>query len=295
MSAFIGLAAWFGITPAARAQAAGGAPADIRATGRQLAKESASAILTVRLVISHKIGYEGQQSQEGERKNEISGTVISPDGLTMVPLSEIDPSEMFRRMRSDGDKVSCETRVKDLKLILDKKTEIPATVVLRDPDLDLAFLRPIDKPKEPMKYIDLAKNTTPELLQQVCVLARMGKVADQEIGVMTGEIQAIVSKPRTFYVPSAELASGGFGVPIFAADGTVVGVVLMRTLPGAAAQESGGDALAIILPAADIKEIADQAPEKGAAEPEPASAAEPAAGDGETPGSASGESPADSE
>ena len=36
---------------------------------------------------------------------------------------------------------------------------------------------------------------------------------------MTGEIQAIVNKPRKFYVPSSELASGGLGGKLIGAGG----------------------------------------------------------------------------
>ena len=154
--------------------------------------------------------------------------------------------------------------VKDIKLVVDKNEEIPATVVLRDNDLGLAFLRPTEKREKPFKYIDFTNSVQPQLLEQVMVLARMGRIADRQIGAMTGEIQAIVTKPRLFYVPSAELASGGFGVPIFSEAKKVVGLVLMRTLPSAASADSDDGMLGIILPASDIVEIADQAkaPEK---------------------------------
>lgn len=233
------------------------ANADIRTAGREIVAEYGDAILTVRIVLNQKMS-QGGESEQHEVKNESSGTVLTVDGLTLVPLDAIDPSQMIRRVY--GDQINIESHVKDIKLVVGKRQEIPATVVLRDNDLGIAFLKPTEKPEKPFKHIDFTNNTEPELLEQVMVLARMGRIADRQIGAMTGEIQAIVKKPRMFYVPSAELASGGFGVPIFSEAKKVVGVVLMRTLPSGAS-DSGEGMLGIILPAADIVEIANQADE----------------------------------
>ncbi len=253
---------------------------DLRDAGRQLAKDYQDAIVTIRITISMEFAF-GGNNQKRDIKNEISGTVIGADGLTLVPLSSIDPSQMYKRMmgNEDGDGPKIESQVKDIKLLVgSKRKEVSATVVLRDADLDIAFLRPIEKPAEPMSFINLSDSYKPELLEPVVVLARMGKIADREFGVMSGEIQSIVSKPRTFYVPSAELASGGYGVPIFGANKKVVGIVLMRTMAGGASSGDNDErSLVIIMPAADVQEIAVQAPEKAVAETDEAGSAAPAA------------------
>jgi hypothetical protein len=241
---------------------------ELRATGRKVAQDFGDSIVTVKAIISVQATLGGNQSPEEEYKGETSGTVVAPDGTTVIPLSEIDPTNVFKRMMSPdrAAQISIDSRVKDLKIVLKgQRKEVDATVVQRDPDLDLAVIRPVVKPDVPMKAIDLDNSVEPQLLEQVFVMARMGRVADYEIGVMTGEIQSIVSKPRTFYIPSAELASGGFGVPIFNADSKLIGLVLNRIAPGGISESSigmgnsDGGMVAIILPAADIKEIVAQA------------------------------------
>jgi hypothetical protein len=261
------------------------AAAGVRETGRQLIGDRGAAIVTVAIVSTVKVTYGNQDIPEREVKSETSGTVIGPDGLTIIPLAAIDPTSMYKEMMSEG--MSFDNRVKSIKLVVRKETEIPATVVLRDADLGVAFLRPLEKPAQPLTAIDLKDAAEPELLEEVCVLARMGKVADNELGAMTGEIQAIVSKPRKFYVPSAELASGGFGVPIFTAQSKLVGIVLMRVAPGGDDTESfggGGDGgmLAIILPAADVQEVAGQAPMSAPLEEKPAAESKPSTSTQET-------------
>lgn len=251
--------------------AAGAGAEELRDTGRRLAKELGAAIVNVQIVLSQQSSFGGNNS-ENEVKMETSGTVINPDGLTIVPLSAVDPSQVLKRMMSGdmGNQMSLNSRVKDIKLIVNKRKEIPATVVLRDEDLNIAFLRPIKKPAEPFKAIDIKTTAEPRLLDEVMVLARMGRVADREISVMTGEIQCLITKPRKFFVPSSELASGGLGVPIFDKNARFIGIVLMRTSPGGMEDSAGsmlgmggqGGVLVVILPAKNIQDEAAQAPKE---------------------------------
>lgn len=225
--------------------------AELRDTGRRLAQELELAVVNVKIVVTTQGG--------NDHPMEASGTVIAPDGLTAVPLNSVDPMSLARRVRGgDAEGAGGNTRVKDIKLLIDKRTEVPATVVLRDDDLNIALLRPMRKPEKPMHFVDLNNAADAQLLQQVFVLARMGRVADRVVGAMTGEIQAIVNKPRKFYIPSSELASGGYGVPIFDADAKFIGIVLIRINIGAV--DSQNDMVGIILPAKDLKELAAQAP-----------------------------------
>ena len=48
-----------------------------------------------------------------------------------------------------------------MKILLDDGTEVPAEIVLRDKDLDLAFIRPKAKPASPMTSVDLTKSGPP--------------------------------------------------------------------------------------------------------------------------------------
>lgn len=235
--------------------AATASAADLRATGRDLAAKVGNAVIRVNVVI--KITAQMEQRQEREVAHEINGTVIGEDGLTLVPLSDIDPASMLRQTRD----IKVETTVKDIRLLMPDGKEIPATVVSRDMDLNVAFLRPVNKNGTKFTAVNLADSANPQLLEEVCVVARLGKIANRRISVMTGEVQAIVEKPRTFYVPSSELATGGEGVPIFNETGKIVGIVMQRMV----AVSDDDDSMVIIMPASDIDEIAKQVPEKAPA------------------------------
>jgi hypothetical protein len=236
---------------------------DIAAQAREVVTKWQNAVVTVRLVIKTSMSM-GSQTHQGEEKADVTGTVINPNGLTVVSLSQVDPAEMYKRYMgsrdSDEPQFNVETQVSDIKLRLADGTEVPAKIVLRDKDLDLAFVRPADKLAQPATGVDLTQSAAPQLLDQVVTLNRLGDSADWAIAPRVDRIQAILSKPRTVYVPQD---ADDVGTPAFSLDGKIVGVTLVRPPSGAegtgSSDESGG--LTIILPAADIVEGAKQAAE----------------------------------
>lgn len=256
--------------------AAAAEPAPTAEVGRGLIERLRPAIMTIRIVVS--VG--GNQ----EFKTESSGTVINPDGLTIVSLSDIDPASFLKRLYgSQGeDMEGFNTRVKDIKFVLEDRREIPATVVLRDADLNMAFLRPLTKPEQPMTAVDLTAAAKPLVLDELLVLSRLGPVADREMRAQLGFVSAIMTKPRTFYIPGPGLDA--LAVPAFTGKGEVIGIVLMRTALGGADMGGGlmgmgqSPAIPVILPAADVLEVAEQAPKdaKPLEEALPAEEADPA-------------------
>jgi len=233
---------------------------DVAAQGRQVVDKWQQAVVTVRLVVKMTMSM-GEGSEEQEHKGDVNGTVVDPSGLTVVSLSQVDPGDTYKRMMGepgpDEPKFSIESKVSDVKLRFADGTEVPAKVVLRDKDLDLAFVRPTEKLPQPAAAIDLAQSVTPQILDQVVSVNRLGESGDWAIAPRVDRIQAILKKPRTVYVPQDIDETG---TPAFSLDGKIVGVTLLRVsaAPGGA-DETEDLGLAIILPAADVLEVAKQA------------------------------------
>ena len=162
---------------------------------------------------------------------------------------------MYQRMDA---RYKIETEVSDLKIMLADGTEIPAEIVLRDKDLDLAFIRPKTKPASPMDAVDLAKSAPAQVLDEVVALNRLNSAASRAFSASVERISAVVQKPRTFYIPDSTMSATTMGSPAFLANGNVLGVFVMR-----AVSSTGGRAnlTAIILPADDVLKGAKQAPE----------------------------------
>ena len=240
----------------------------IEEKGRAILEKNQKAVVTVQLVAKIKFSVMGMGSQEEESKQEATGFVIDPTGLVVLTLSSTDPGSMFEPMMSamGGENNKMETTLADIKVLLDDGKEMPGQVVLRDKDLDLAFVRTSQKPAEPMAYIDLAQSGDARLLDQVVALNRLGKVANRSNSVSLERIESIIRKPRMFYVPGNDPTHSGMGSPIFTADGKILGMLVVRAIQ----DESGGGfmeamgmmkgMLGVVLPAADILEAAKQAP-----------------------------------
>lgn len=243
-----------------------------RAAARDVAKKWQNAIVSVRVVLKTRMSMGGREMQSSDDTVEAIGTVIDGSGLTVMSLGMLNPGAMMTKMMSGmggppEQKMEITSEPTDLKMRLPDGREIPAKIVLRDEDLDLAFVRPTAKPDKPMIAIDLKDAARPAILDQVVVLSRLGRVGGWASGAALFDVGAIIERPRTFFVLSGPTAT--MGAPAFLANGKVVGLLTLRQVDaGRASMMSmmGGTEslglLAVILPAADILEIAQQATEK---------------------------------
>jgi hypothetical protein len=234
---------------------------DIAEKGRAIFKQYQHAVVTVQAVM--KITYSGA-AKSTENRQDLTGTVVDPSGLTVLALSACDPTEIYQRMMAEESaKYKLDIEVTDLKILLDDGTEIPSEIVLRDKDMDLAFIRPKTKPASPMAAVDLAKATPAQVLDQVITLNRLNSAAGRAYAASAERISAVIQKPRTFYIPDSSMTSTTLGSPAFAMDGNVVGVFVMRAISskGGGSRNYRDSMTTIILPADDILKAAKQAPE----------------------------------
>ena len=244
---------------------------DDRAAAREIVKKWQSAIVTVRVVLKMRVSVGGREMQSMDESVETVGTVIDPSGLTVLSLGALNPGAMMNKMMGGGsgqERMEFGSEPSDVKLRLPDGKELPARIVLRDEDLDLAFLRPLSKPDKPLVAINLADEGKPSLLDPVVVLSRLGRVGGWTPAASLQTIGAIIERPRTFYVIETG-GTGGMGTPAFTTGGKVVGLLTMRSVqagkPGMFSMVGGSEGLGllpVILPAADVRDIAQQAPEK---------------------------------
>lgn len=255
-------------------QFAAGAADEITVKGREVFEKYKSAVVTVQLVMKSKVSVRGAGGDSNEAKEEVTGTVIDPSGLTVLSLAATDPTGMLRSMMEDLSPdlkefgLKMESSLESVKILLPDGTEIPSEVVIRDKDLDLAFVRPVKKPEKPMAAVDL-KNTAPlQVLDQVITLNRLGRVSQRAHAASVERINAVVQKPRTFYIAGSEMTTTTLGSPAFTLDGKLAGIFVMRTVKGGGGGGMGmlrgqpDNVATILLPPADILETAKQASSK---------------------------------
>lgn len=244
---------------------------DVRAAARGLVAKWQDAIVNVRVVVKLRMSMAGREMQSSDDTIEAVGTVIDPNGLTVVSLGSINPGAIVTKLMgagaASGQGVEMVSEPTDVKLRLSDGREIQAAIALRDEDLNLAFIRPKAAADKPFVAINLADAAQPAMLDQVVVFGRLGRVGGWVPSAALRDIGGIVSKPRTFFVLAGEPA--GVGTPAFLLNGKVIGILTMRQIanerPSAFAGMNGSEGLGllpVILPAADVLDIAQQATEK---------------------------------
>lgn len=241
------------------------------ASARKSVDAARGAIVTVEAVAKLSSAGGGDDGKR-EMNVEVNGTVIDPSGLTVLCLPDIDPSALLSQLMGApaGD---FQAEVSNVRLLMDDGTEIPAKMVLRDKEQNLAFIRPETRPATPMAFVDLKNTGVPEILDDVIVLSRMGKVGNHALRARVDRVQSVIQKPRRRYVMGTIGMGSELGGTVMSTDGKCVGLMTLKaTRAGAGASQSAvaGNLAQVVVPCDDVLEVAAQAPEKAEATPKPA-------------------------
>jgi S1-C subfamily serine protease len=142
--------------------------------------------------------------------------------------------------------------VKEVQIVMPDGLEVPAEVVYKDIDQDLAFIRAKADSKEfasaKFKAIDLKDSVKTDIAEETISLGRADEVLGRQPSVACGQVNVILSKPHLFY----RISGAGLGTPTFDADGKLIGIGVVHRL-------GNKGSVPVVMPAADIVAIAEQA------------------------------------
>jgi S1-C subfamily serine protease len=247
------------------------AQSDARTAARALVQKWQDAIVNVRVTLKLRMSMGGREMNASDESVDAVGTLIDPSGLTVLSLGALNPGAMMNRIMGGGggsqrqDRPQLSSEPTDVKIRISDGRELPAKIVLRDEDLDLAFLMPNAK-VDKLVSINMSDAARPSLLDEVVVLSRLGRVGGWTPSASLHDISAVIERPRTFFVTESNGAGGSMGTPAFLPNGKVVGLLTLRSVdPGRTGMMAmmggteGVGLLPVILPAADVLEIAKQA------------------------------------
>ncbi|MFH1421140.1 MAG: serine protease [Planctomycetota bacterium] len=227
-------------------------------------------IVQVVLIVKTKVVYQGREIPGGLGKSEdeieVNGTVVDPSGLTVISNFATDSSSFLNEQlaglsgnEEDAPHIKTEQTVTSVKIVTADGKEYPAKLVLRDKDLDLAFVRPEEKGLN-LPCLILAQAPEPKILDEVIAISRLDRSCNRQPSVAIGRIASIVEKPQIRYMLAA--AGGDLGCPVFDASGNVLGISLMRSEINIKSLLSlrAGALLPMILPCKDIAKAMKQVP-----------------------------------
>jgi hypothetical protein len=238
---------------------------DAVSAARKVFKDHQEAVVSISAVM--KISGRGGSQ---EQKAEALATVIDKSGLTVVAYSALDPMSLFVGMgqSAGGPPGGFEPRTQfsDVKIRLSDGEEIPAKLVLKDLDLDLAFIKPEkveDEDEREFKFIKMGEAPELEVLDELIVLGRLAENLKRKPMVALSRVSAIVNKPRKFILHSGTGVDAQ-GTPVFDAAGRTVGVVAVRKATSGGGMRGRARQMLklVIIPAEDVWEVAEQALKK---------------------------------
>ncbi len=252
---------------AAMLGAAGAPAADVAPKAREILSGAQNSIITVSALSKLDLGGIGVPVRLGAlgeaQEASCGGLVIDASGLTVVSYSALNPMERLvgairSRLSGDGDALKAKTDLSRIQMRLGDGTEIPARLVLKDKELDLAFIVP--DPKEGDKVpqftaVKLSADAAVKELDDVVVISRHARDLGYQPTVTLGQVTSLITKPRTMYDLSTAPRPGS---PVFLPDGRLLGVTVTfggggESLMSLAARE------ALVLPTSEITKLADQA------------------------------------
>jgi hypothetical protein len=194
---------------------------------------------------------------EQERKLEAYGTVISSDGLLVTALSSIDPSRIISGQEittrtGSRVKLDASVNIKEVQIVLPDGEEVPAEVVFKDTDLDLAFVRAKADSKQfklaKFVPVDLKNSAKAIIAEETITLLRADDVLNRQPSIVRGQVTVLVSKPREF----VRCTSAAPGTPTFNTDSKLLGIGTVRFV-------QGKQPTVVLIPASEVAGLAEQA------------------------------------
>ena len=96
-----------------------------------------------------EISTNGRSYPPSERNIEALGTILDASGMTVLSLNQLDPTDSIQS-KIGNYKAEIKVNYTEVKILLQDGTEIPAEFVLKDDDLDLAYIIPQKTSQETM-------------------------------------------------------------------------------------------------------------------------------------------------
>jgi hypothetical protein len=221
----------------------------------KLLAEKTPPLVTIKYVLKMKSRFGDDESER-----ETTGLLISADGWVLCSDTSLGGGRWLRRAGGTSTPT-------DIKILVGDDIEgRDATLVARDSELDLVWMRIEEPGAEPFPFLDLTQATTPKVGDRLYMVARLGRYFDRTPVIRADRIGGIASKPRTLYVPSE--GAGALGLPVFAADGELIGIVVSQ-MPDPEEMDAGGGGdfgAALILPAAKVDEATGRAKQVAASD-----------------------------
>lgn len=222
--------------------------------------KTAPALVTVKFVLKVQ-GAGGQR----EIEREFTAVMVSAEGMVLCSSVQLGTSKLMRRFSGTATPT-------DIKILIGDDTEgVDAKLLASDADLDLSWLQIKEPGEDGYVFVDFAKSRSVPVGGTLLTISRMDKFFDRAPLLNQGRLGGKTRKPRELLLPSSGLNVTP-GMPIFAEDGSTVGIVVIQSPDpedrAANPRMAGQSTAALILPSAEVVKATKQAMETAAEDEE---------------------------
>lgn len=192
---------------------------------RSVLDKNSDCVVNITYILNMKVEM-GQGASNRQEKDETCGIVLSQDGLILVNNSQISGgAEISMIMKTNSDQF--DIKPTDFKVVLPDGSELPAKLLVKDSDLDIAFLKITDLKGKTLKPIDIDKAKEIKIGEEILGITRYGKSLHFAPRFHIFTINAILDFPRLMY--DIDGSSPFLGMPAFSEDGKFIG--MFATIP----------------------------------------------------------------
>lgn len=253
--------------------ACGASVAPLSGQGADISKlldRNAAALVTVQLVLQVKIsGPIGQlMGDTQDLESEAVCTLINPKGLILCSNTQLNSyigvmQRVIGSMGAQSDFTATPTQIKIL--VADETKPWAARLLVRDTDLDLAWLQIENAGDRSFSYIDFSQSVEPRIGDPIFAIRRLDKFFDRVPALLESRVSSVTQKPRALLIPTGSFDTS-LGIPVMSASGQAVGLLVLQLPDERRASERSGLSLetmnwssrmqdvshGVILPAKDV-------------------------------------------
>lgn len=234
----------------------------------------APAIVTVKAVLKTESRMGGQAQ---ESRINLTGALVSPDGLVMIsntPFSPMRAMEMMGMPAEMQGEMGLKATPTSLKIVVgNEEKEYDGFLAATDTNLDLAFIKMDGLGDRTLPFVDFGMGTSALVGQKVAQVNRLGRGYDYAPFFQTARVNGEIAKPRTAWMLEGDVST--FGLPVFGMTGDVIGV--LTTIPSGVKEQGDSEGIGMtmvmrmlgggggspmgsfVLPAAVVKALVEQA------------------------------------
>jgi hypothetical protein len=229
-------------------------PVAQRPEWQKLVTDHGASVVRLKYILKVKTPKQGDQSAESEAV----GLMIDPGGLLLVSNARLGGLSAAARKVASGFSASAS----DLKVLIGDDTEgLPAQLIARDSELDLAWVQIKDAAGKTFASVDLAAEAQPFPGDTLLLLERTSNFLGR--GVFADDLHAVGTTDR----PRNLLLVTGLGnssvAPVFSVGGQFVGVTVNQFPDEPESRMHVGVTPGLVLPVHDLslatKRARDQA------------------------------------